>query len=84
MMAKSLSLTKTPPLINSSIAPSPPQSSSVAFLQHVLPKRFIKVRYYGLLSHAHRQLLLKARQLLSPTTSKLKTQDVKPPGHCRC
>jgi Putative transposase/Transposase zinc-binding domain len=47
------------------------------FLQHVLPNRFIKVRYYGLLSPAHRQLLLKARQLLSRTTSKLKTADVK-------
>jgi putative transposase/transposase-like zinc-binding protein len=47
------------------------------FLQHVLPPRFIKVRYYGLLSPAHRQLLLKARQLLSATTSKLKTQSVK-------
>ena len=47
------------------------------FLQHVLPNRFIKVRYYGLLSPAHRQLLQKARQLLPATTSKLKSQDVK-------
>jgi hypothetical protein len=47
------------------------------FLQHVLPNRFIKVRYYGLLSPAHRQLLLKARHLLSPTTSKLKPEVVK-------
>ena len=47
------------------------------FLQHVLPPRFIKVRYYGLLSPAHRQLLLQARQLLSATTSKLKRQDLK-------
>lgn len=47
------------------------------FLQHVLPNRFIKVRYYGLLSPAHRQLLLKARQLLSTTTGKLQRQDVK-------
>lgn len=45
------------------------------FLQHVLPSRFIKVRYYGLLSPTHRQLLLKARQLLSATTSKLKSTD---------
>jgi Putative transposase/Transposase zinc-binding domain len=44
------------------------------FLQHVLPNRFIKVRYYGLLSPAHRQLLQKARSLLSATTSKLKPQ----------
>jgi Putative transposase/Transposase zinc-binding domain len=47
------------------------------FLQHVLPNRFIKVRYYGLLSPAHRQRLLKARQLLSVTTSKLKPEAVK-------
>jgi ribosomal protein L37AE/L43A len=47
------------------------------FLQHVLPPRFIKVRYYGLLSPAHRQLLQKARQLLSATSSKLKRQVVK-------
>jgi len=46
------------------------------FLQHVLPPRFIKVRYYGLLSPAHRQLLLKARQLLSATASKLKREVV--------
>jgi Putative transposase len=48
------------------------------FLQHVLPPRFIKVRYYGLLSPAQRQLLQKARQLLSATTSKLKTEVLKP------
>ena len=48
------------------------------FLQHVLPNRFIKVRYYGLLSPAHRQLLQKARQLLSATTSKLKRTVLKP------
>jgi hypothetical protein len=42
----------------------------------VLPPRFIKVRYYGLLSPAHRHLLLKARQLLSPTTTKLKSAAV--------
>jgi hypothetical protein len=47
------------------------------FLQHVLPPRFIKVRYYGLLSPAHRQLLQKARQLLS-ASSKLKPIVVTP------
>jgi hypothetical protein len=46
------------------------------FLQHVLPPRFIKVRYYGLLSPAQRHRLLKARQLLAAT--KLKTALVKP------
>ena len=46
------------------------------FLQHVLPPRFIKVRYYGLLSPAQRHLLLKARRLLS-VTSNLKPEAVK-------
>jgi hypothetical protein len=35
------------------------------FLQHVLPDRFVKVRYYGLLSPSHRHLLGQARQLLA-------------------
>ena len=60
------------------------------FLQHVLPPRFVKVRYYGLLSPAHRPLLLKVRQLLA-TTCKLKPQPVTTPEplavlscpHCR-
>jgi hypothetical protein len=47
------------------------------FLQHVLPPRFIKIRYYGLLSPAHRHLLQKARHLLSATASKLKPQALK-------
>jgi ribosomal protein L37AE/L43A len=47
------------------------------FLQHVLPPRFIKVRYFGLLSPSNRQLLLKARQLLSATTSRLNREAVK-------
>ena len=47
------------------------------FLQHVLPHRFIKVRYYGLLSPAHRQLLQKVGSLLSDTSSKLKRPDLK-------
>ncbi len=34
------------------------------FLQHVLPERFVKVRYYGLLAPANRPLLQQARQLL--------------------
>ena len=34
------------------------------FLQHVLPRGFIKVRYYGLLSPANRKLLERARGLL--------------------
>ena len=47
------------------------------FLQHVLPDRFVKVRYYGLLSPAYRQLLQQARQLLSASTSKLKRENLK-------
>jgi len=35
------------------------------FLQHVLPKGFVKVRYYGLLSAANRHLLDQARQALN-------------------
>jgi Putative transposase len=33
------------------------------FLQHVLPARFIKVRYYGLLSPTNRHVLHRAREL---------------------
>jgi hypothetical protein len=47
------------------------------FLQHVLPPRFIKVRYYGLLSPSNRQLLLRARQLLAAATGKVKSKDLK-------
>jgi hypothetical protein len=36
------------------------------FLQHVLPSRFIKVRYYGLLAPSNRHLLAQARKLLAP------------------
>jgi hypothetical protein len=36
------------------------------FLQHVLPKGFIKVRYYGLFAANRRVLLKKARELLPP------------------
>lgn len=47
------------------------------FLQHVLPPRFIKVRYYGLLSPKHRQLLQRARLLLAAATGKLKSKHLK-------
>jgi hypothetical protein len=39
------------------------------FLQHVLPKGFIKVRYYGLFSPGNRRRLLLARQLLNACSS---------------
>jgi Putative transposase/Transposase zinc-binding domain len=39
------------------------------FLQHVLPKGFVKVRYYGLFSHQQRHLLAEIRQRLQLATS---------------
>jgi hypothetical protein len=39
------------------------------FLQHVLPERFVKVRYYGLLAGGNRNLLRKAQELLSERAS---------------
>jgi hypothetical protein len=47
------------------------------FLQHVLPKGFVKVRYYGLLAASNRHLLDQARQLLNAavTQSNLSNDD---------
>ena len=45
--------------------PLPVPEFSRRFLQHVLPRRFIKVRYYRLLSPANRHLLAQARLLLA-------------------
>jgi hypothetical protein len=39
------------------------------FLQHVLPKGFVKVRYYGFFSHSNRQLLQTIRQLLAGSST---------------
>jgi putative transposase len=39
------------------------------FLQHVLPKGFVKVRYYGLFSHRQHALLAQIRQRLLEATS---------------
>ena len=39
------------------------------FLQHVLPERFVKVRYYGLLSPGKRRLLKRARGALGSRAS---------------
>ena len=47
------------------------------FLQHVLPNRFIKVRYFGLLSPANRHLLQSARHLLKAATGNLKSAPLK-------
>ena len=35
------------------------------FLQHILPRGFVKVRYYGLFSHSHRSKLADLRQRLT-------------------
>ena len=43
------------------------------FLQHVLPHRFVKVRYDGLLSPGNRHLLNRARRLLGRSAVKTKT-----------
>jgi len=39
------------------------------FLQHVLPDRFVKVRYYGLMSPTHRDLLEELKDQLSASES---------------
>jgi putative transposase/transposase-like zinc-binding protein len=39
------------------------------FLQHVLPKGFVKVRYYGLFRVGNRRFLAQARALLAPSRS---------------
>jgi hypothetical protein len=57
------------------------------FLQPVLPDCFVKVRYYGLLSPACRQLLQQVRQLLSASSGKLKPEPLKitaPPTPLSC
>jgi hypothetical protein len=43
------------------------------FLQHVLPHRFVKVRYYGLLSPSNRHLLNRARQLFDASAIETNT-----------
>lgn len=44
------------------------------FLQHVLPRRFVKVRYYGFLNPRKRALLEAAQALFGATPAK---------GNCR-
>ena len=39
------------------------------FLQHVLPRGFVKVRYYGLLAPGNRKRLAQAKRLLGRTTA---------------
>jgi hypothetical protein len=44
----------------------PVQAFIRRFLQHILPKGFVKVRYYGLFRLGNRQLLAQARTVLTP------------------
>jgi len=56
------------------------------FLQHVLPHRFIKVRYYGFLSSRHRKRLEKAKELLDVTpvgTETIETTGAEAPPRTR-
>src|SRR5215217_2554339 len=39
------------------------------FLHHILPKGFVKVRYYGFFRLGNRSVLAQARALLAPTRS---------------
>jgi hypothetical protein len=43
------------------------------FLQHVLPKGFVKVRYYGFFSHGNRHLLNQVRRLLGNASTAKQT-----------
>jgi hypothetical protein len=44
------------------------------FLQHVLPKGFVKVRYYGFFSHGNRHMLNQARRLLGSSNAAKQTE----------
>jgi len=54
------------------------------FLQHVLPKGFVKVRYYGLFAPGQRHRLKQARELLGavpePAVTTQETDTDGPPG----
>ena len=45
------------------------------FLQHVLPKGFVKIRYYGLLAPNNRHLLIVAKDLLGPVAEPSNTSN---------
>jgi hypothetical protein len=60
------------------------------YLQHVLPRGFHKVRYYGLLSPANRttlkrvQMLLAQRRKITPDNTKRPPENPVPKHHCPC
>jgi hypothetical protein len=56
----------------------PAQEFIRRFLQHVLPKGFIKVRYYGLFSPGNRPLLNQARRLLTTMETTTPAQENEP------
>jgi hypothetical protein len=43
-----------------------PNKSTGRFVQHVLPKGFVKVRYYGLFRNGNRRVLEQVRDWLAP------------------
>lgn len=51
------------------------------FLQHVLPRNFVKVRYYGLFSPSLRKKLSSLRQTLDEDLSGATAQDQEPEDH---
>ncbi len=48
------------------------------FLQHVLPKGFVKVRYYGFFAATHRTRLLSLRQQLGTSPAPLSSEETRP------
>ena len=52
------------------------------FLQHVLPKNFVKIRYYGFLSTTKRHQLSIVRYILGPVTGKLNQPTTVQYHHC--
>jgi hypothetical protein len=52
------------------------------FLQHVLPKNFVKIRYYGLMAPNKKNLLAVAKYLLGATGISVITPAVKQPHVC--
>jgi hypothetical protein len=54
------------------------------FLQHVLPDRFVKTRYYGFLAQRSRDKLVKVRALLSVTRAEVEVPESKPDDSSCC
>lgn len=52
----------------------PVEEFMASFLQHVLPTRFVKVRYYGLLNSQQREQLERAKELLGVSNTKSESE----------